>query len=212
VKRPALRSSIAVVLFLAACPGPATSPGGAAPAGSVTTSAASASSKEPDVCEGSPPLPHAFAGLARGARCDQDVYYRMAKVADQLGVKCGQCHAPDPKDPNNEKWKDFPAPTHMKDVANWMGNDLMGSLKPTDGSPFTCASCHTDENGKPVAKILGDPRDPQRAASWMARVLVKKFTDAKGNKLTCATCHVGKMGTPEFQKEIILHSDRLPSH
>ena len=169
-------------------------------------------SAEADVCKGSGPIPHAFSGLAAGARCDQDVYYRMAAIADRLGVKCGHCHAPDPKDPKNEKWKDFPAQTHEKDVANWMGTQLMASLKPVDGSALTCASCHTDDNGKPVAKILGEPRDEKRALGWMSRVLVKKFVDAKGNKLQCTTCHGGALHTPEFQKEIILHSERLPPH
>ena len=209
-----MRGSLVHVLvgsaLLLACGGPrqttTPSPPSAAPIASASATA------DPDVCAGSPPLPHAFAGIAQSARCDQDVYYRMAKIADQLGVKCGHCHAPDPKDPQNEKWKDFPAPTHLKDVANWMGTQLMASLKPADGSAFTCASCHTDENGKPVAKILGEPRDEKRALGWMSRVLVKKFTDAKGNKLTCATCHVGPLNTPEFQREIILHAERLPPH
>jgi len=205
-----IRASIIVAAGCTGGRGGGTSPSTVASNGS---SAASASaSADPDVCDGSPPVAHAFVGLAKTARCDQDVYYRMAKVADALGVSCGHCHAPDPKDPNNQKWKDFPAPTHEKDVANWMGTALMASLKPADGSAFTCASCHTDEQGKPVAKILGEPRDEKRTLRFMSQVLVKKFVDRQGNKLQCTTCHVGPLQSPEFVKDIILHTERLPPH
>jgi Cytochrome c7 and related cytochrome c len=165
---------------------------------------------EHDICEGSPPLPHApLAGVLRNARCDQDMYYSMSQVADMLGVDCNDCHAPLVE---GQAKLDFPKMTHKKEIANWMSTELMQAIKPADGSPMKCSSCHTDEHGKPVAKILGSPRDRVKANEWMSLVMVKKFVAADGSRLKCKSCHAGTPGTPEFRPTVILQSDQLPKH
>jgi hypothetical protein len=165
---------------------------------------------EHDVCEGSPPLPHApLSGILRNARCDQDMYYSMAQVADMLGVDCTYCHAAKVE---GKKERDFPVMTRKKEIANWMSMHLMQSVKPADGSRMRCRSCHVDAEGRPVAKILGDPRDPVRANEWMSLVLVKNFVAADGSKLRCRSCHAGAPGTPEFRRLVILQTDLLPKH
>jgi hypothetical protein len=168
---------------------------------------------EHDVCEGSPPLPHApLSGILRNARCDQDLYYSMSKVADQLGVECTYCHAPKPGAAPDSKERDFPAPTPKKDIANWMSMHLMSAVKPADGSPLRCGSCHTDDQGRPVAKILGSPRDPVKANEWMSLVMVRKFVARDGSKLRCKSCHAGTPGTVEFHPKVILQTDQIPPH
>ncbi len=165
---------------------------------------------EHDVCEGSPPLPHApLEGILRDARCDQDMYYSMSVVADELGVACTHCHAAkvEGQDP-----RDFPKTTLKKETANWMSTQLMAAVKPADGSPMKCSSCHTDEHGRPVAKILGSPRDPVRANEWMSLVMVKKFVAADGSRLRCKSCHAGTPGTPDFHASVILQTAQLPPH
>ena len=132
-----------------------------------------------------------------------------ASVAGQLGVKCAYCHAP-PK--AGEKDEDYPVMTPKKEIANWMSMHLMQALKPIDGSPMKCKSCHTDENGHPVAKILGDPRDPVKAAEWMSLVMVAKFVNADGERLKCKSCHVGNVKSPTWQGKVIGHSDQIPRH
>jgi hypothetical protein len=165
---------------------------------------------EHDVCEGSPPLPHApLSGILRNARCDQDLYYSMSKIIDMLGVDCSHCHAAKAL---GQEDLDFPATTPKKEIANWMSTHMMASLKPADGSPLKCSSCHTDERGKPVAKILGQPRDRVKANEWMSLVMVKKFVAADGSRLKCKSCHVGTPGTPEFKPVVILKSEQLPKH
>ncbi len=169
------------------------------------------------MCEGSPPLPHApLAGVLRHARCDQDMYYSMSQVADMLGVDCTYCHAAKTEGQDGkaeaQKERDFPAMTHRKEIANWMSAHLMQSVKPADGSPLKCSSCHTDEHGKPVAKILGQPRDRVKTNEWMSLTLVKKFVAADGSKLRCKSCHVGTPGTPEFRPLVILQTEQLPAH
>jgi hypothetical protein len=179
----------------------------APPAGPSTTPTPTG---EHDVCEGSPPLPHApLAGVLRHARCDQDMYYSMSQVADMLGVDCTYCHAAKIE---GKPERDFPAATHRKDIANWMSGHLMQSVKPADGSPLKCKSCHTDEQGRPVAKILGSPRDRVKANEWMSITLVKKFVAADGSKLKCKSCHVGTPGTPEFRPAVLLQTEQLPPH
>ena len=37
--------------------------------------------------------------------------------------------------------------TQKKEVANWMSSHLMAAIKPKDGSPLKCSSCHTDPAG-----------------------------------------------------------------
>jgi hypothetical protein len=194
--------ALLVVAVLGACSAPAPPPAPAAPAPPPGV--------ERDVCEGSPPIPHdPLSGVLRNARCDQDMYYSMSKVADSLGVDCTYCHAAKVE---GQKPRDFPVMTPRKHVANWMSMDLMAAIKPVDGSPMKCSSCHVDEQGRPVAKILGDPRDPVKANEWMNLVMVKKFVAADGSKLKCKSCHVGSPGTPDFHRQVILKSEQLPSH
>jgi hypothetical protein len=162
-----------------------------------------------DECKDSGPVPRVYDGILRGARCDQQRFLTMASVADQLGVVCVYCHVPLPSDPKKE---DYPVMTPRKEIANWMSQHLMQAIKPADGSPMRCKSCHTDENGKPVTKILGNPRDPAKAAEWMAMVMVNRFVAADGSKLRCRSCHVGTMGTPEWQAKVILRSEQIPKH
>jgi hypothetical protein len=165
---------------------------------------------EHDICEGSPPIPHApLSGILRNARCDQDMYWSMSQVADMLGVQCTYCHAAKVE---GQPDRDFPAPTPKKDIANWMSMHLMQAVKPADGSPLHCSSCHTDESGRPVAKILGNPRNQVKASEWMSLTMVKKFVAADGSKLRCKSCHVGTPGTPEFHPTVILHADQIPKH
>ena len=88
----------------------------------------------------------------------------------------------------------------------------MASIKPADGSPLKCSSCHTDEHGHAVAKILGQRRDRVKVNEWMSLVMVRKFVARDGSKLRCKSCHGGAPGTPEFQAKVILHGDRIPPH
>ena len=162
-----------------------------------------------DVCTGSKPKAHEYDGVLRNARCDQDLYISMANMAGELGVGCRHCHVAVPGTADKE---DYPPMTAPKRVANWMSTELMQSVKPADGSVIQCKSCHTDSAGQPVAKILGSPRDRVKAAEWMSLVLTKKFVAADGSRLRCSSCHVGPPGSPEFQKEVILRTDRLPKH
>lgn len=164
---------------------------------------------EVDLCVGSPPVPHALPGVLRDARCEQDAYATMASVGDQLGVPCKHCHVPIPGQRDKE---DYVAAHPRKDVANWMSTHLMAALKPADGSPLRCRSCHTDEQGRPVAKILGEKRDAAKANEWMSVVLMRKFVAADGSKLRCRTCHAGTPGTPAFDPKVIGKSERLPKH
>jgi hypothetical protein len=139
----------------------------------------------------------------------------MSQVMDQMGVECSYCHAPKvpaTTGPNGLPVLDYPAPTPKKDVANWMSMHLMSAIKPADGSPLKCSSCHTDDQGRPVAKILGSPRDPVKANEWMSLVMVRKFVARDGSKLRCKSCHVGTPGTAEFQPKVILHGEQIPPH
>jgi hypothetical protein len=139
------------------------------------------------------------------------MYTSMASVATQLGVECNFCHllrtgSTKPFD------YDYPVMTPKKEVANWMSLHLMQAVKPLDGSEIRCKSCHLDDKGQPVAKILGEPRDPVKAAEWMSLVMVKKFAAADGSKLRCKSCHGGAPGSDGFQAKVILVNDRLPKH
>ena len=179
-----------------------------ATATATATQAAPASAPAFDECKDSGPVPRVYEGILRGARCDQQRFLIMASVADQLGVECVYCHAPtaDPKK------QDYPVMTPRKEIANWMSQHLMQAVKPVDGSPMRCKSCHTDENGKPVAKILGNPRDPAKTYAWMASVMVNRFVAADGSRLTCRSCHGGTVGTPAWQPKVIFRSEQLPKH
>jgi hypothetical protein len=162
-----------------------------------------------DPCEGSRPPPREYTGILRVAKCEQDMFLTMASVATQLGVECRHCHVPHPTDPKKE---DFPPMTPKKEIANWMSLHLMQAVKPADGSPLKCKSCHTDANGKPVAKILGNPRDVIKAQEWMSMVMVNKFVSKSGEKLKCKSCHVGNFTTPQFQAKVLLRSEQIPPH
>jgi hypothetical protein len=162
-----------------------------------------------DACDGSPPVPHQYFGILRKARCEQDMFLTMAGVAGQLGVECKHCHAPHPTDPKKE---DYPVMTPKKEIANWMSMQLMPALKRVDGSPMTCKSCHVDAQGKPLAKILGNPRDPVKAQEWMSLVMVNRFVTAKGEKLRCKSCHAGNFSTAQWKAKVILQSEQIPPH
>lgn len=191
---------------------PATGPSGPAtskPVAVASSSTAAAASKPFDPCEGSPPLTTKFLGVLQDVRCDDDKYPIMADVATMLGVECRYCHVPHPTDPKKEL---YPVMTPRKEIANWMRGHLMKAIKPADGSEMKCKSCHTDDKGKPVAKILGNPRDPSAAHEWMSLVMTTKFVVAStGEKLKCKHCHVGNIGTPDWQAKVIL-SDHVPAH
>jgi hypothetical protein len=154
-------------------------------------------------------VPHPYAGILRVARCEQDMFLTMAGVATQLGVECKYCHVPHPTDPKKE---DYPVMTPKKEIANWMSMHLMQAIKPVDGGPMKCKLCHTDASGKPITKILGNPRDIMKAQEWMSLVMVNKFVTQKGEKLKCKSCHVGNFTTPAFQAKVILRSEQIPPH
>jgi len=191
----------APLAILAAC--------GGAPPIAPAPSPAAHTAPDPDICVGSPPVSHTLSGILRNARCEQDQYQSMAQVETMLGVECVHCHAAKVE---GQKERDFPKMTPQKEVANWMSVDLMLAVKPADGSPLKCSSCHTDEQGRPVAKILGEPRDRAKANEWMSLVMVKKFVAADGSKLKCRSCHVGAPGTATFQPKVILQTGQLPVH
>ncbi len=163
-----------------------------------------------DPCEGSPPPPREYFGILKATPCEQAMYLTMADTAFQLGVKCNYCHVSDPSDP--EKKELYPPMTPKKETANWMKMHLMASIKSADGKPMKCSMCHTDAAGKPVAKILGNPRDIVKAQEWMSMVMVNKFVTLKGEKLKCKSCHVGNFATPQFQGKVILKSEQIPPH
>jgi hypothetical protein len=163
-----------------------------------------------DICADNPPPPHPFFGLLARARCDQEMFLTMAGVADQLGVECSHCHAPHPTDKQKE---DYPKATPKKEIANWMGNHMMRSVKMADGSPMRCKSCHEDpDTGKSVARFLGSPRDPRKAQEWMTMVMVNRFVGLEGQKLRCKSCHVENFGKRGFQAKVILRTEHLPPH
>ena len=99
-----------------------------------------------DVClerSGKPPpqpLLRNYAGLAKAARCQREVYTIMGGVTHFLGVKCAHCH----REP------DYALMTHQKRVANWMVRELIPALNKKGGGEVWCNDCH---QGK--AKILG---------------------------------------------------------
>lgn len=162
-----------------------------------------------DPCEGGLTLTTKYTGVLRDARCDDDRFPIMADTAKMLGVDCRYCHVPHPTDPKKEL---YPVMTPKKEIANWMRGHLMAAIKPADGSELRCVSCHVDKNGKPVAKILGTPRDEVYAHEWMSLVMTTKFVvRATGEKLKCKHCHVGNYKTPEWQAKVIL-TDHLPAH
>ena len=164
--------------------------------------APAATSGECDSEPGKPPvepLARAYMGVAAKARCQREVYTIMAGVARSLGVQCAYCHLV----------PDYAAPTHRKEIANWMASELIPALQKKSGAQPRCENCHVSA-GKGLAKILGEPRRPAFAVEWMTTHLVEEFQTKNGSPLYCKSCHRGNLGTPEFQRKIIL-TDRLPS-
>lgn len=187
--------------------GPLWFPMGFAPAANPVIPASHAGALK-DVCAGDDPMPHRFSGILESARCDQEMYLGMASVAEQLGVECSHCHAPASDGMGLSYWTTTP----KKQIANWMKTDLMRSIKQADGSPVRCKSCHTDQRtGAPVAKILGDPRDPEKAQEWMTMVMTNKFVAANGEKLRCKSCHAANYGAPAFKPTVILTKGQIPA-
>ena len=130
-----------------------------------------------------------YAGILQNAKCEQQKFITMGRVAQALGVACSHCHAPHPTDPKKE---DYPKMTEKKHIANWMSSTFIQGLKRVDGTAMMCANCHSDEkNKKPTAKFLGEPRNSDYAQEWMGEVMTTKFVELSGKRLKCKTCHVG---------------------
>ena len=127
-------------------------------------------------------------------------------------MECRHCHVALVVDGKEvPKKEDYPVMTENKRIANWMSHDLMQSIKTADGSPLKCKSCHTGDDGKPVTKIFGSPRDMKKAVEWMNLVMVNRFVGLNGEKLKCRTCHEDNYTRPGFQSKISL-TDRRPPH
>jgi hypothetical protein len=154
------------------------------------------------------PPPHAFSGLLRGVRCDEQMFQTMANVSTMLGVSCAYCHVPIA---GRTDRLDYVTETPKRTLANWMYQHLMQSVRPADGSRYSCASCHVDEHGKPVAQILGT-RDRAGTHEWMLLSLTDRFVTAKGERLRCKSCHVGNETTPAWRPRVLLQTDQLPPH
>jgi hypothetical protein len=135
------------------------------------------------------PIPEGtYQGILRTAKCNQQKFLIMARVASALGVECNYCHVPDPNDPKKEIYAEW---TDRKRTANWMHDTFIRGLSPTDGNQIACKSCHAGSDGKGLAKILKDPRDRGYAQEWMHEVMTTKFVEVEGKRLKCKTCHVG---------------------
>jgi hypothetical protein len=207
---------VALVLASAACaeleptaPSSAPPPAPAPPSAEPLAVIASPVLDDGEVCKkaSAKPPPREYKGLLRGVKCEDQMYLTMANVATELGVRCEYCHV----QIGDNKF-DFPAMTPKKEVANWMYQHLMQSVRRKDGSRFSCSSCHRDDAGKPVAKVLGNPRDEVRANEWMTLVMTTKFRAANGDPLKCRSCHVGMYSKPEWQPKVILQSGQIPAH
>jgi hypothetical protein len=164
-----------------------------------------------DVCEKNAdgslaePVPEGrYEGLLRNAKCEQQKFLTMARVAQALGVECKHCHAPDPADPKKERYEVM---TDNKRIANWMFRTFIQGLREADGSKMMCKSCHVDrKTGKPVAKILAAPRDLDHAQEWMNEVMTTRFVEAIDKRLKCRTCHAGMApGQPGWIEDVIRH-------
>lgn len=188
----------AVVLAAVAACGPA--PEAKKPAGP------SASAPVEDACIGSPPAWRKYDGPLRNVRCEQEQFLFMAGIADDLGVKCGYCHVEKP----GGKTFDYPPMTPHKEVALWMDQTFMRSLKRADGKPMMCGDCHVDKNGKPAAKFLGQPRDIAWTVEWMTTVMTNRFVLQNGDKLKCKHCHGASWGSKDFKKEVIGKTEQVP--
>jgi hypothetical protein len=149
-----------------------------------------------DICEKAEdgslrsPIPEGkYKGLLRNAKCEQQKFITMARVAKTMGVQCNHCHVPDPNNKGKEIYPEF---TDNKRKANWMFKTFIQGLRPTNGDKMMCKSCHTDRaSGKGLIKILKEPRDRDFAQEWMHEVMTTKFVEKNGKRLKCKTCHVG---------------------
>jgi hypothetical protein len=133
-----------------------------------------------------------FQGLAQPARCRDELLEIMEATSRALGVACEHCHE-----------EDRAAPTHNKEIANWMATKFVPALRLRGGSTPTCADCHA-EGGRARAKILGDPRRRDLSVEWMTTVLVERFETRTGEPLYCRGCHHAGLGDPSFANKVIL--------
>jgi hypothetical protein len=145
------------------------------------------------------PLRIRYTGVAAAARCQPEVYAIMGELTHFLGVECEYCHVEGR----------YEAPTHHKQVANWMATELIPSLEKKGGGEVWCDDCHS-ANGKPTPKILGVPRRQGFVVEWMTTHLTERFDRAgsQGN-LLCKDCHRSNVGSPDFERRILL-TDHLP--
>jgi hypothetical protein len=148
------------------------------------------------------PLRTTYTGLARAARCQDEVFTIMGGVTHFLGVACKHCH----QEP------DYAADTHNKQVANWMARELVPRLRkrlaePSGAREVWCQDCHA---GKP--KLLGNPRRRDLAIDWMTTHLSESFDTLEAQPPQCKNCHGGDLGSPAFRTQVILSTlEGLPS-
>lgn len=141
-----------------------------------------------------------YEGLLRNAKCEQQKYLTMARVAEALGVDCSHCHVQDPKDPKKRLYPEF---TDNKRKANWMFKTFIQGLRPVNGGQMQCSSCHSHD-GEPAMRILRNPRDRDFAQEWMHQVMTTQFVEANGKRLKCKTCHVGVApDVPGWVKDVV---------
>lgn len=162
----------------------------------------------PDVCEPQPgkpppePLRTTYTGVAKAARCQDEVFQIMGGVTHFLGVACKHCHLE----------PDYTADTHNKRVANWMARELVPRLRkrvaePSGTREVWCRDCH---QGKP--KLLGDPRRRDLAVEWMTTHLSQSFETVAAQPPRCKNCHRGDLGSSDFREQVLLSSlDDLPA-
>ncbi|NUP08018.1 MAG: hypothetical protein HOW73_18385 [Polyangiaceae bacterium] len=202
-----LSSALGVAALGAAAAGAACSSGPSSVEPRASASANAAPRAKIDPCTDGKPPPREYTGPLRGVRCEQEMFVRMAQIADDLGVKCGFCHVPKE---GTQKDFVFEASTPNKETAYWMSHTFMTGLKRKDGEPMACGDCHVDKAGKPAAKFLGEPRDIAWSVEWMTTVMTNRFVLADGSKLKCKHCHVGGWGTPSFERTVIGKTDQVP--
>jgi cytochrome c7-like protein len=154
----------------------------------------------PADCEAQPgkpppaPVRVQYTGVAKAARCQDEVLTIMGGITHFLGVPCKHCH----QEP------DYAADTHNKQVANWMARELVPRLRQRKdaahpGGEVWCQDCHA---GKP--KLLGDPRRRDVAIEWMTIHLSEAFDTTAGTPPKCKDCHGGDLGSPAFRAKLIL--------
>jgi hypothetical protein len=149
------------------------------------------------------PLRADYTGLAKAARCQDEVFTIMGGVTHFLGVPCKHCHLE----------PDYAADTHNKRVANWMARELVPKLKKrvsdatgTTSREVWCQDCHA---GRP--KLLGNPRRRDLAIDWMTTHLSESFDTLADQPPRCKNCHGADLGSPEFRSHVILNPlDGLP--